>query len=259
MSSGNEYANEQYVSHPLDVSSAGIWYISLPNQSTQDISVNGNHVVYQEPNDSKQEVTLIIQPNTSVDQINFDDRAVNLHQSHHVEASQSFENEILADELGLEPRLIETDNQTETKSIAVDQITPITEQNENEKLILMHLSNGLDQVIETIHVGDELFEAKKTVITGIQAPSKELQSSNNITSISIVHKAEEPFEILSSQIIDYINIPSTKTSSEDQIPEAIIVTTEEILSINSSECFPAANAQTESMETTSGILLQYKL
>ena len=211
-SSINEYVNEQYLNHRSDVSSSDIWYISLPDQSTQDILFNGNHVFHHELNDADQQITLIIQPSTAIDQ-----------------------------------------NKIETESV----------RKQEEEI---HLSNGIDHVIETIHVGDELFEAKKTVITGIQAPNTELLSSNYAENqsdssfsllatekeelpVSIAHKIEEPFEILSSQIVDYIDIPSNKLSAEDQIPEAIIVTTEEIPLNNSAE----ANAQIESTQPIQGI------
>lgn len=79
-----------------------------------------------------------------------------------------------------------------------------------------YLINDIDQVIETIHVDDELFEAKETFITGIQIPNDE--------------STEELFEISSNKIVDNIDISSCQICSDDQKPEVIIVTTEEIIS-----------------------------
>ena len=44
----------------------------------------------------------------------------------------------------------------------------------------------------------------------------------------MVGKTEEPFEIISSKVIDYIPIPPSKTNLDEQIPEAIIITAEEV-------------------------------
>lgn len=84
----------------------------------------------------------------------------------------------------------------------------------------IYLSKDIDQVIETIHLDDELFEAK-TSITDIQAL---IQLDNN-SSI------EESIDISNEKIVDYIDTSSTTINSDNQKPEAIIVTTEESSSI----------------------------
>lgn len=93
----------------------------------------------------------------------------------------------------------------------------IIKQDENNTSI--YLSNNLDQVTETIHLDNELFEAKKTSITDIQEP---VQLDNNL-SIE---------EISNNKIVDYIDIPSPNIYSDDQKPEAIIVTTTEETSLD---------------------------
>ena len=118
---------------------------------------------------------------------------------------------------------------------------------EIEKSVSTYLPNDLDHVIETIHIGDEFYEAKETHITGIRMPSEEFSASvqsdddYSITSISIdslsiedhrnpstdtVHKIEELLDLSSNHIVDFINIPCSNTSIDEQKPEAIIVTTE---------------------------------
>jgi hypothetical protein len=42
----------------------------------------------------------------------------------------------------------------------------------------------------------------------------------------VVQAIEEPFDIMSSKVVDYIPIPPSKTDSDEQKPEAIIVTEE---------------------------------
>jgi hypothetical protein len=42
----------------------------------------------------------------------------------------------------------------------------------------------------------------------------------------IIQAIEEPFDIISSKVVDYIPIPPSKTDSDEQKPEAIIVTEE---------------------------------
>ncbi len=155
----------------------------------------------------------------------------------------------------------QSDDQIEVQSVIASRI--MTQQ----ESISTYLSNDIDQVIEKIHLDDELFEAKKTFITGIQAPNIELSSLNQLDndslteeissiyviekefSMPIVHKTEESLEILNSKIVDYIDIPSSKTHSDDQKPEAIIVTTEEISSIYSPDYFPMSNVKIESVQT----------
>jgi hypothetical protein len=84
-----------------------------------------------------------------------------------------------------------------------------------------YLSKNIDQVIEKIHLDDELFEAKKTSITDIQAPIQ-LDKNSSI---------EESIDISNEKIVDYIDTSSTTIKSDNQKPEAIIVTTEESSSI----------------------------
>ncbi len=163
------------------------------------------------------------------------------NQIHRVDDLKLLENEVLSDEDGFMEVYEQSDDQIEAESAVDSPIMP--QQEENEKSILTYLSNDMDQVIETIHVGDELFQAKKTCITGIQPPNEEF-------SIPIVHKTEESFEILSNKIVDYIDISSSsKIYSDDQKPEAIIVTTEEISSIYSPDYFPLSNVKIEPVQT----------
>ncbi len=186
-------------------------------------------------------------------------------QIHLVEAIQLFENEILTDENEHTELHELSDNQMEIQSV-------VTEQVENEKSVSTYLSNNMDYIIETIHVEDELFEATKTSMIDIQSSNKELSSLNQLEndssieeilstdivekefSMPIVHKTEESLEILSSKIVDYIDIPSSKTYSDDQKPEAIIVTTEESSSIYSSEYFPVSNVIDTTINEPSSII-----
>jgi len=206
----NEYVDEQYINYHSDIISPDIRISSLPDQLSQG------------SNDYEEEISVIY------------------NQIHRVNHLQLLENEVFTDEDGFMELNEQSDDQTEAESVVDSPVMP--QQEENEKSISTYLSNNIDQVIETIHVGDELFEAKKTCITGIQPPNEEF-------SIPIVHKTEESFEILSNKIVDYIDIPSSKTYSDDQKPEAIIVTTEEISSIYSPDYFPMSNVKIESVQT----------
>jgi hypothetical protein len=116
---------------------------------------------------------------------------------------------------------------------------------DDEMQVSTYLLNDMDQVIETIHVDDELFEAKKTCVIGIQAPNEELLSMNQSDNESTTK------EILSNKIVDYIDIPPSQICSDDQKPEVIIVTTEEMSSIHSPNCFPISNFKIESAQTIS--------
>ncbi|CAF2746284.1 unnamed protein product [Rotaria sp. Silwood2] len=281
--STNEYVDEPYISHRLDINSTSIRNISLIDDLNQEIFLDVNLIVYQEPNEIDDQSTLIIQSNTMTNEIIIEESSVNLDNSDCIESLESFEYELLTNQIELtdllneshdQLKLVNTDNQIETQSIEVNQIISIMkEQEENKTLISTYLSNIIDQVIEKIHVEDELFEAKKTFVIDTQAPNEQLLSENNIeihlslnqsdnnssiqsTSRNLlsteptlfidiveeeeevltlnIHKTEESYEILSNKIVDYIDIPTCKTYSDDQKPEAIIITTEEISSVNSS-------------------------
>jgi hypothetical protein len=65
------------------------------------------------------------------------------------------------------------------------------------------------------------------------------------------HKTDESFEIVSNKIVDYIDISPSQTCSDDQKPEVIIVTTEEISSIHSPDYCPVSNFKIESAQTIS--------
>ncbi|CAF2489671.1 unnamed protein product [Rotaria sp. Silwood2] len=280
--STNEYVDEPYISHRLDINSTSIRNISLIDDLNQEIFLDVNLIVYQEPNEIDDQSTLIIQSNTMTNEIIIEESSVNLDNSDCIESLESFEYELLTNQIELtdllneshdQLKLVNTDNQIETQSIEVNQIISIMkEQEENKTLISTYLSNIIDQVIEKFHVEDELFEAKKTFVIDTQAPNEQLLSENNIeihlslnqsdnnssiqsTSRNLlsteptlfidiveeeevltlnIHKTEESYEILSNKIVDYIDIPTCKTYSDDQKPEAIIITTEEISSVNSS-------------------------
>ena len=150
----------------------------------------------------------------------------------HVEESETFEDEIVGDEEDFSE--LQTDRITSTEP---------EEEDNDEKSVSFYLLNDMDQVVETIHVADELFEAKKTSITGIQAPDELLPflTSMNVlptedrfpssvfeeeVSISNVYKTEPLLEILSNKT----DIPLSLTCLDDQKPEVIIITTEETLS-----------------------------
>ncbi|CAF5161566.1 unnamed protein product, partial [Rotaria magnacalcarata] len=108
----------------------------------------------------------------------------------------------------------------------------------------------IDQVIERIHVDDELIEAKKTLIIGIQAPSEILSSTNNIgkeVSPSIQHQTEKSFDIVSNKNIDNIDLPICRAYSNDKTVDTIIITTEEVLPIDSSKYCPMSNIQIDSV------------
>ena len=115
----------------------------------------------------------------------------------------------------------------------------------------------VDEVIETTRPDEEPKESEKppvldTLSTTEEEPLStagpaEAQQLKDVSLVDVLHieddqsvpafvqKTEEPLEVLSSQIIDYIEIPSTENDVNDRKPEAIIVTaetkpTEEIVS-----------------------------
>ncbi|CAF3618249.1 unnamed protein product [Rotaria sordida] len=289
--STNEYVDEPYMNHRLDINSTNILNLSLIDKSIQEIPLDMNLVVYEQPNEIEDQSILNIQSNTlTTNEIIVDEYLINVDKSDCIECLQSFENEILTSQIELSE--LSNESYDQLKFVNVDnQITSIMkQQEENKTLISTYLSNVIDQVIEKIHVGDELFEAKKTFIIDIQAPNEQLLSTNNIdidlllnqldnnssiqsTSFNLlpieptlsndiidkeiltsnIHKIEETYEILSNKIVDYIDIPTCKTYLDDQKPEAIIITTEEISTNNSSEYFPMSNIQIESVQTTQDI------
>ncbi|CAF4781227.1 unnamed protein product, partial [Rotaria sp. Silwood2] len=188
--STNEYVDEPYISHRLDINSTSIRNISLIDDLNQEIFLDVNLIVYQEPNEIDDQSTLIIQSNTMTNEIIIEESSVNLDNSDCIESLESFEYEVLTNQIELtdllneshdQLKLVNTDNQIETQSIEVNQIISIMkEQEENKTLISTYLSNIIDQVIEKFHVEDELFEAKKTFVIDTQAPNEQLLSENNI-------------------------------------------------------------------------------
>ncbi|CAM4905811.1 unnamed protein product [Rotaria socialis] len=219
ISSVDDYVDEQYIKDQLDISSVNIINISVTDKSMEEI---------------EDRPTLIIQPSTTANRMIVDENLVNRNKIDCVQSRKSFEEKILSEVLYDPLHLVEIPSQT----------------NENTMLVSTDLSTGIDQVIERIHVDDELFEAKKTLIIGIQAPSEILSSTNNIdkeVSPSIQHQTEKSFDIVSNKSIDTIDVPLCRAHSTDKTMDTIIITTEEVLPIDSSKCCPMSNIQIDSV------------
>ncbi|CAF4689458.1 unnamed protein product [Rotaria sp. Silwood1] len=248
-----------------------------------------------------------------------------------------------------QPKLIQSrtsivENDDETHSTIIGQRRQMVpsvkepegkkDEEEEEKSISPESSMNVDEVIETIHLEDELLEPKKPFLSDIPAPTdedmpflvptdvevlpsieevpqttdkeismllnqletvssdksvtEELQPSSDIQSQSSLdkldhvsltqptslhlHTTEEvlssatiekapetllpqeievPFEIVSKKIVDYIEIPHLTTDSDEQKPEAIIITDEIIPteSISSVEGETSDIASSESLRT----------
>ena len=157
------------------------------------------------------------------------------------------------DELEVSENGLVEDESSLVESYA-DQITynDAEDDGDDEKSVSPYLLDDVERVVETIHIGDELFQAQETFIVGLQAPNDELLSDNesisrltsitsfttedslpsdgidNESSMQDAHDTEQLFDTLPNKIVDYIDIPHSKTYSDDQKPEMIIVTTEEI-------------------------------
>jgi hypothetical protein len=245
LSKTNEYVDEQYVNHQFNVNS----------------------------NDSDRHVNSIMQPSVIVDQLISCENVVNVDQIHSV-TNDVFDDEVEPNELHNQSRFIRTDKQTEAslvKSLAEHQ-------EEKNLFVSTNLSDSMDQVIETIHVEDELYEAKETLVTGIQAPNDEkillnngevhllLNQLDNDSSIksTVVNlrgplstdgiERDSPISII-HKIVDHIDVSHSNTCADDQKSEAIIITTEASSSIS----FPISNVHIESMNATSGMLVSLKV
>jgi hypothetical protein len=241
LSKTNEYVDEQYINHQFNVNS----------------------------NDSDRHVNSIMQPSIIVDQLISCENVVNVDQIHSVK-NDVLEDEVEPNELHNQSGFIRTDKQTEASLVK-----PLAEHQEEKNLFVStNLSDSMDQVIETIHVEDELYEAKETLVTGIQAPNDErtllnngevhlsLNQLDNDSSIksTIVNlrellstdgiEGESPISSI-HKIVDHIDISHSNKCADDQKSEAIIITTE----ASSSICFPISNVHIESMNATPGMLL----
>lgn len=211
----NEYFDEQYIKHQLDVSSVNILNISLNDEPTDEMIDKLYQQIRGEPNEIEDRATLIIQPNKTTNQMIVDENLVNLDKIDEFKSSKSNEKEQISNEL-----------YDQSKSISTD------------------LSNVIDQVIETIHVDDELHEAKKTLIIGIEAPTESFSSTNksenNLSTLDI-DKTDESLEMISNNVTDSIDITTCRAYSTDQKSETIIITTEEVSNMASSDYFPMSN------------------
>ena len=200
----------------------------------------------------------------------------------------------LSKELDNQLEFVEINDQVKVLLISGNSTESIMKQNlKTEPLISTDLSNDIDYFIETTHVQDNLFKTKEILTDDIQASNEKLpattviessfpphqldtNSSMKSTSInllttesalstdvvekelstSIVHKADELLEISSSKIVDYIDISLFQACSDDQKPEAIIITSEEFSLINVSEYRPTSNVGIESVQPVQGKLVE---
>ncbi|CAF5101592.1 unnamed protein product, partial [Rotaria magnacalcarata] len=160
----DDYVDEQYIKTQLDISSVNILNISVTDKSMDEIADHMYQDIHGEPNEIEDRSTLIIQSSTMTNRMIVDENLVNRNIIDCVKSRKSFEKKILPEVLYDKLHSVEIPNQT----------------NENTMLVSTDLSTTIDQVIERIHVDDELIEAKKTLIIGIQAPSEILSSTNNI-------------------------------------------------------------------------------
>jgi len=235
LSKTNEYVDEQYINHQFNVNS----------------------------NDSDRHVNSIMQPSVIVDQLISCENVVNVDQIHSVK-NDVLDDEVEPNELHNQSRFIRTDKQTEASLVK-----PLAEHQEEKNLFVStNLSDSMDQVIETIHVEDELYEAKETLVTGIQAPNDErtllnngevhlslnqLDNDSSIKSTLVSTDGIERESPISSihKIVDPLDVSHSNKCGDDQKSEAIIITTE----ASSSICFPISNVHIESMNATPGMLL----
>ncbi|CAF3575459.1 unnamed protein product [Adineta steineri] len=230
----NEYIDDQYMNYNSVVNSANI---SSHDKSIQDTSININYVRHTEFNDSKQQVKLITQPSVIADEIIFCENAINLDQIHCVKKQVRYTE--LSKELH---------KQTEEQLATNRQITPpVKHQDKVENLVSVDSLHSIDHVIETIHVEDELYEAKETFISGMQVSNDQFDtlSTDFIECKSpapSITETEEPFTILSNEYIDHSDILSSETCPHNQNSDTIIITAEDISSVN----FPVSSASIES-------------
>lgn len=201
-----------------------------------DIIVDQDTRVSQSPRQIAKISVLSPSANEYVDEI--DGRTNGFHdESNHLEQSSMIDREneielILVDP-GEDDIEISENGFIEDESSLVesytDQITynDAEDDGDDEKSVSSYLLEEVEQVVETIHVGEELFEAKETVIVGIQAPNDELSDNESTSKLTSVTSSTVEDLLLS----DLIEIESHV--SDEQKPEVIIVTTEEI-SMNSS-------------------------
>ena len=231
----HEYVDEQYAHQQLD------------KTLTNGFHEESNYFEQPSTTDRKNEIELIL-----------------VDPGEDVEIS---ENEFIEDESSL------------VESYA-DQLTynDAEDDGDDEKSVSSYLLEEVEQVVETIHVGEELFEAQQTVVVGIQAPNDEIssasqsdnESSSKLTSVTsstiedllpsdiieMESLASNVQKTLPNTIMDYVDISSSKTCSDEQKPEVIIVTSEEIpiKSSSSMECIAV-----ESERITSGKLFLHPL
>ena len=116
------------------------------------------------------------------------------------------------------------------------------QQKEDEELVQTEASTNVEDVTETLSITEQSLQTTEEQSNDVSVtqtiPADTLPMDSDQSGAALVQKIDEPLEILSSQVIDYIEIRSTEGDVNDQKPEAIIVTaetksTEDILSTQS--------------------------